>query len=80
MDHEQPVPIFQQLAGGQKIVTDGLCSYSAAMKEIGNADRQEVRLMRILRAIVEATTAVRDLSAPVWTPSSATEARRKRVI
>ena len=26
----------------QKIVTDGLCSYSAAMKEIGNADRQEV--------------------------------------
>jgi putative transposase len=26
----------------QKIVTDGLCSYSAAMREIGNADRQEV--------------------------------------
>jgi len=26
----------------RKIVTDGLCSYSAAMKEIGNADRQEV--------------------------------------
>ena len=26
----------------QKIVTDGLCSYPAAMKEIGNADRQEV--------------------------------------
>ena len=25
----------------RKIVTDGLCSYSAAMKEIGNADRQE---------------------------------------
>ena len=25
-----------------KIVTDGLCSYPAAMKEIGNADRQEV--------------------------------------
>jgi len=23
-------------------VTDGLCSYPAAMKEIGNADRQEV--------------------------------------
>jgi putative transposase len=26
----------------QKIVTDGLCSYSAAMKEIGNADLREV--------------------------------------
>ena len=26
----------------QKIVTDGLRAYSAAMKEIGNADRQEV--------------------------------------
>ena len=26
----------------QKIVTEGLCSYSAAMKEIGNVDRQEV--------------------------------------
>jgi putative transposase len=26
----------------QKIVTDGLCSYSSAMNEIGNADRQEV--------------------------------------
>jgi putative transposase len=26
----------------QSIVTDGLCSYPAAMKEIGNADRQEV--------------------------------------
>jgi len=24
------------------IVTDGLCSYPAAMKEIGNADRHEV--------------------------------------
>ena len=24
------------------VVTDGLCSYPAAMKEIGNADRQEV--------------------------------------
>jgi putative transposase len=23
------------------VVTDGLCSYSAAMREIGNADRQE---------------------------------------
>ena len=26
----------------QSIVTDGLCSYSAAMNEIGNSDRQEV--------------------------------------
>ncbi len=26
----------------REIVTDGPCSYSAAMKEIGNADRQEV--------------------------------------
>jgi putative transposase len=26
----------------RKIVTDGLCSYSAAMKELGNADRHEV--------------------------------------
>ena len=26
----------------QKIITNGLCSYSATMKEIGNADRQEV--------------------------------------
>jgi putative transposase len=26
----------------RKIVTDGLCSYPAAMREIGNADRQEV--------------------------------------
>jgi putative transposase len=25
-----------------KIVTDGLCSYPAAMKEIGNPNRQEV--------------------------------------
>jgi putative transposase len=25
----------------RKIVTDGLCFYSAAMKEIGNADREE---------------------------------------
>jgi putative transposase len=24
------------------IVTDGPCSYAAAMREIGNADRQEV--------------------------------------
>jgi transposase-like protein len=43
---EQLVPIFQQFAGGygqpRKIVTDGLCSYSAAMKELGNADRLEV--------------------------------------
>jgi putative transposase len=27
----------------RKIVTDGLCSYSAAMKELGNADWHEVR-------------------------------------
>src|SRR6202140_2778713 len=26
----------------RKIVTDGLCSYSAAMKEVGAADRHEV--------------------------------------
>ncbi len=26
----------------RSVVTDGLCAYSAAMKEIGNADRQEV--------------------------------------
>ena len=26
----------------REIVTDGLCSYSAAMKELGNADRHEV--------------------------------------
>jgi putative transposase len=26
----------------RSVVTDGLCSYPAAMKEIGNADRQEV--------------------------------------
>ncbi len=26
----------------RSVVTDGLCSYAAAMKEIGNADRQEV--------------------------------------
>jgi putative transposase len=33
-DHEDVRP--------QKIVTDGLCPYPAAMKEIGNADRHEV--------------------------------------
>ena len=26
----------------RSVVTDGLCSYSAAMKELGNADRHEV--------------------------------------
>jgi putative transposase len=26
----------------KKVVTDGLCSYPAAMREIGNADRHEV--------------------------------------
>src|SRR5208337_593334 len=26
----------------RSVVTDGLCSYPAAMKEIGNADRQDV--------------------------------------
>ena len=34
--------IMKRYGRPRKIVTDGLCSYSAAMKEIGNADRQEV--------------------------------------
>jgi putative transposase len=34
--------IMKKYGRPQKIVSDGLCSYSAAMKEIGNADRQEV--------------------------------------
>ena len=32
------------------VVTDGLCSYPAAMKEIGNADRQEVGRRLNIRA------------------------------
>ncbi len=34
--------IMKKYGRPQRIVTDGLCSYSAAMKEIGNAGRQEV--------------------------------------
>src|ERR1700677_1641391 len=33
---------MKKYGGPRKIVTDGLRAYSAAMKEIGNADRQEV--------------------------------------
>ena len=35
----------------QKIVTDGLRAYSAAMKEIGNADRQEPSNSRCRRSV-----------------------------
>ncbi len=34
--------IMKKYGPPRKIVTDGLCSYSAAMNEIGAADRQEV--------------------------------------
>jgi putative transposase len=34
--------IIKKCGRPRKIVTDGLCSYSAAMKEIGATDRQEV--------------------------------------
>ena len=34
--------IMRRYGRPQKIVTDGLCSYSAAMKDLGNADRHEV--------------------------------------
>src|SRR5271166_5477854 len=34
--------IMKKYGRPRNVVTDGLCSYSAAMKEIGNADRQEV--------------------------------------
>jgi putative transposase len=34
--------IMKRYGRPQSVVTDGLCSYPAAMKEIGNADRQEV--------------------------------------
>ena len=34
--------IMKRYGRPRKIVTDGLCSYPAAMKEIGNADRHEV--------------------------------------
>jgi putative transposase len=34
--------IMKKYGPPQKIVTDGLCSYSAAMNEIGVADRHEV--------------------------------------
>ena len=45
--------IMKTYSRPQKIVTDGLCSYSAAMKEIGNADRQAVSrpLNKIARRI-----------------------------
>ena len=33
--------IMKRYGQPRKIVTDGLCSYSAAMKELGNTDRQE---------------------------------------
>ena len=35
-------PILKKYGRPRKIVTDGLCSYSAAMKEVGAADRHEV--------------------------------------
>jgi len=34
--------IMKKYGRPRKVVTDGLRAYSAAMKEIGNADRQEV--------------------------------------
>ena len=34
--------IMKKYGQPQSVVTDGLCSYPAAMKEIGNADRHEV--------------------------------------
>src|SRR5271170_4729117 len=34
--------IIKKYGQPRSVVTDGLCSYSAAMKEIGNADRHEV--------------------------------------
>jgi putative transposase len=34
--------IMKKYGRPRSVVTDGLCSYPAAMKEIGNADRQEV--------------------------------------
>ena len=43
----------------QKIVTDGLCSYPAAMKEIGNADRP--------RSVLGSTTR-REFASAVSTP------------
>src|SRR5208282_4462924 len=34
--------IMKKYGRPRSVVTDGLCSYPAAMKEIGNADRHEV--------------------------------------
>src|SRR6202453_291161 len=34
--------MMKKCGQSQSVVTDGLCSYPAAMKEIGNADRHEV--------------------------------------
>jgi len=34
--------IMKKYGRPRNVVTDGLCSYPAAMKEIGNADRHEV--------------------------------------
>ena len=34
--------IMKKYGRPRSVVTDGLCSYSPAMKEVGNADRQEV--------------------------------------
>ena len=34
--------IMKKYGRPRTVVTDGLCSYPAAMKEIGNADHQEV--------------------------------------
>ena len=34
--------IMKKYGQPRSVVTDGLCSYSAAMKELGNADRHEV--------------------------------------
>ena len=34
--------VIRKYGCAESIVTDGLCSYSAAMREIGNSDRHEV--------------------------------------
>jgi putative transposase len=42
--------IMKKYGRPRSVVTDGLCSYRAAMSEIGNADRHEVRRRRNNRA------------------------------
>ena len=71
--------IMKKYGRPRSVVTDGLCSYPAAMKEIGNVDRHEVGRRRNNRAEKLAsafsTTTTSHAAVPKWPRRSRNSAR-----